>query len=147
MPPTPSSTEPEPQPTTAPQTEEPVASPTSEPTPVLVTEESLAAPTAEPTVTNEEEEPAAAPTTEPTMAPNTEEPTLYDNYTPTPVTAIDSVGEPSVALKTLTLAPATFAPSVAAAMPDGECNDPVAAFAQVGTRGFNWYSWCTLCGC
>ena len=67
------------------------------------------------------------------MVPETEQPTMYETetYAPTPVTSKYSVGEPSAALKTMTLAPATFAPSVAAPMPDGECNDPVAAFAQV----------------
>ena len=69
---------------------------------------------------------------------------MYDSYTPTPVTAMDSVGEPLLALETMALGPATFAPSVAVPMPDGECNDPVGAFVQVGTRRLKWYSWCAF---
>ena len=143
MAPTPSSTEPEREPTTASEPEEPVASPTAEPTPVPVTEELAAAPTAEPTVASKTEEPATAPTAEPTMTPKTEEPTMYEAYTPMPVTTRDPVDEPLAAPKTLTLAPATFAPSVTAPMPDGECKDPVAAFSQVGAsraRCFSWYA-------
>ncbi|CAN0511065.1 unnamed protein product, partial [Laminaria digitata] len=64
--PSPSSTAPEPESTTAPETEEPVASPTTEPTTAPQTEEPAASPTAEPTPVPVTEQPAAAPTAEPT---------------------------------------------------------------------------------
>ena len=54
-----------------------------------------------------------------------------ETYAPTPVTSTYPVDEPSAGPQAMTLTAATFAPSVAAPMPDGECNDPVAAFAQV----------------
>lgn len=126
MSPSPSSTQPEP--TNVPETEDPVAAPTVEPTSVSMTDEPAPAASVEPTMA---EEPASTPTAKPTLAPEAAEPTMYETDAPKPVQAVEPMDEPSSVPKAMTLAPASFAPSVTAPMPDGECKDPVGAFAQV----------------
>eukprot|EP00904_Undaria_pinnatifida_P011979 jgi/Undpi1/7911/HiC_scaffold_24.g10383.m1 len=152
-----SSTESEP--TSTPETEEPAAAPTVEPTPVLATEEPAAAPSVEPTLAPDTEEPASGSTDEPTMGPETEEPassptteptptpetpesTMYETYAPMPILVVEPMGEPSSVSKAMTLAPATFAPSVAVPTPDGECEDPVGAFAQCGGDDYDGSTCC-----
>ena len=134
--------------TNTPETEDLAAAPTVEPTPILATEEPATTPSVEPTLAPDTEEPAAgstdeltmgleteepasSPTNEPTPTPETPEPTMYETYAPMPILVAEPMGEPSSVSKAMTLAPAMFAPSVAAPTPDGECEDPVGAFAQV----------------
>ena len=122
MAPTPSCTKPDA--TTAPAPEGPVASRSAEPSPVRVTEE-----------------PVTGPTDERTTAPEAEQYAMPETETnaPMPVIARGPVGEASAALKTRTLAPATFVPSLAAPMRDGEYNLPVAAFAKVRASSARCY--------
>eukprot|EP00904_Undaria_pinnatifida_P011980 jgi/Undpi1/7912/HiC_scaffold_24.g10384.m1 len=137
--PSPSSTEPEP--TAPPETEEPAASPTVEPTYVSETDAPAASPTAEPTLGAETDEPVTTPTNAPTIAPDAEASTTYETYAPMPIQVAEPMSEPST-VTTMTLAPATFAPSVAAPLPDGECEDPVGAFAQCDGEDYDGPTCC-----
>ena len=58
---------------------------------------------------------------------------MYEAYTPMPIENDDPEDQPSSSAGpgVLTLAPATFAPSVPGPASEGDCDDPVAAYAQV----------------